>query len=61
VRAPTSASSHHNTQRDAQQAATQHAGNSGGGEVGIHGTDRRIRNSNTIGKPDPSPPRDRKH
>ena len=55
------ASSHHNTQRDAQQAATRYAGNSGGGEVRIHGTDGRIRNSNTIGKPDPNPPRDRKH
>jgi len=55
------ASSHHSTQRDAQQAATRYAGNSGGGEVRIHGTDGRIRNSNTIGKPDPNPLRDRKH
>ena len=55
------ASSHHNTQREAQQAATRYAGNAGGGEVRIHGTDGRIRNSNTIGKPDPNPPHDRKH
>jgi hypothetical protein len=55
------ASSLHNTQREAQQAATRYAGNSGGGEVRIHGTDGRIRNTNTIGKPDPNPPRDRKH
>ena len=33
----------------------------GGGEVRIHGTDGKIRNSNTIGKPDPNPPRDTKH
>lgn len=46
------------TQREAQQVATQYAVNSGGGEVRIDG---RIRNSNTIGKPDPNPPRDRKH
>jgi hypothetical protein len=55
------ASSHHDTQKDAQRAATGYAGNSGGGEVRIHGTDGRIRNSNTIGKPDPIPPRDRRH
>lgn len=55
------ASSHHDRQAEAQKAATRCAGNSGGGEVRIHGADGRIRNSNTIGKPDPNPPRDRKH
>jgi hypothetical protein len=33
----------------------------GGGEVRIHGADGTLRNANTIGKPDPSPPRDRVH
>ena len=55
------ASSHHNRQADAYDAARGYAINSGGGEVRIHGVDGRIRNSNTIGKPDPFPPRDRKH
>ena len=55
------ASSHHNRQGDAYDAARGYAINSGGGEVRIHGVDGRIRNSNTIGKPDPFPPRDRKH
>jgi hypothetical protein len=55
------ASSVQPNQRAAQQDATRFAGNSGGGEVRIHGVNGRIRNSNTIGKPDPNPPRDRKH
>jgi hypothetical protein len=55
------ASSHHDRQSDAYAAARGYALNSGGGEVRIHGTDGRIRNSNTIGKPDPNPPRDTKH
>ena len=55
------ASSVQDTQREAQQDATRFAANSGGGEVRIHRTDGRIRNTNTIGKPDPNPPRDRKH
>lgn len=55
------ASSHHPTQAAAQKAATNYVANSGGGEVRIHGADGRIRNSNTIGKPDPNPPRDTKH
>jgi hypothetical protein len=49
------------TQAQVQQDATRFAAGSGGGEVRIHGTDGRIRNSNTIGKPDPFPPRDTKH
>ncbi len=55
------ASSHHHLQREAYDAARGYVLNSGGGEVRIHGTDGEIRNSNTIGKPDPDPPRDRKH
>ena len=50
-----------NTQREAQHDATRFAANSGGSEVRIHGIDGRIRNSNTSRKPDPNPPRDRKH
>jgi hypothetical protein len=54
-------SSHHQRQSDAYDAARGFAENSGGGEVRIHGMDGKIRNSNTIGKPDPNPPRDNKH
>jgi hypothetical protein len=49
------------TQAEARADATRFARGSGGGEVRIHGTDGRIRNSNTIGKPDPFPPRDTRH
>ncbi len=42
-------------QADAYDAARGYAINLGGGEVRIHGVDGRIRNSNTIGKPDPFP------
>jgi hypothetical protein len=55
------ASSVQDTQSAAQRDATRFARGSVGGEVRIRGTDGRIRNSNTIGKPDPFPPRDRKH
>ena len=55
------ASSVQDTQAAAQADATRFAAGSGGGEVRIHGVNGRIRNSNTIGKPDPFPPRDRKH
>ena len=55
------ASSVQNTQRAAQQDATGFGTNAGGGEARIHGTDGRIRNSNTIGRPDPNPPRDSRH
>lgn len=55
------ASSRHERQSDAYAAARDFAANSGGGEVRIHGTDGKIRNSNTIGKADPCPPRDAKH
>ena len=55
------ASSHHRLQGEAYDAARDLARKSGGGEVRIHGIDGRFRNSNTIGKPDPDPSRDREH
>jgi hypothetical protein len=55
------ASAHLHTQAEAYDRARGIVGNLGGGEVVIHGTDGRIRNSNTIGGPDPDPPRDAKH
>jgi hypothetical protein len=52
----------YNTQAEAQAAATQHLQNHpGGGEVVIHRPDGQIRNSNTINRPDPDPPRDTRH
>jgi hypothetical protein len=52
------ASGLYDTQRQAQQAATD-ALNSrpGGGEVIIHRPNGEIRDSNTINRPDPFPPR----
>ena len=63
VRAPHSerASGHFDTQTDAYDRAREVVGNLGGGEVVIHGRDGQIRNSNTIGHPDPCPPIDTKH
>lgn len=55
------ASSSHERQGEAYDAARGFAGNSGGGEVRTHGTNGRIPNSNTIGKNDPNPPKDTKH
>jgi hypothetical protein len=50
------------TQSDAQKAATERLEQRpGGGEVIIHRPDGQIRNSNTINRPDPEPPRDTKH
>lgn len=49
----------HDTQRDAAAAARRHLHNSGGGELEIKGLDGKIRSKDTIGKPDPFPPRDR--
>ena len=55
------ASSHHDTQGDAQQRAREIVGNAGGGEVRIHGRDGRIRDSDTVPPGnDPNPPRDKK-
>ena len=56
------ASSHADTQRDAEADAKRFAGNSGGGEVRVHGLDGKIRDSDTVypGN-DPNPPKDRKY
>lgn len=45
------------TQREAIQRANRFALSHGGSEVVIHGTNGRIRETNTIGKRDPFPPR----
>jgi hypothetical protein len=56
------ASSHHDTQADAEQRAKEIVGNLGGGEVRIHRPDGRIRDSDTVAPGrDPMPPRDRQH
>lgn len=55
------ASGHFDRQSDAIDRARNIVGNSGGGEVVIHGKDGRIRDSDTIAPGhDPNPPRDRK-
>lgn len=52
------ASSRHDTQAEAIAAANDLARSRGGGEVNIHRKDdNAIRDKNTIGKPDPFPPR----
>ena len=50
------------TQKEAEKMAKGFSGNSGGGEVRIHGLNGKIRDSDTV-KPgnDPSPPKDTKH
>lgn len=54
-------SSHHGTQADAIDRARTIVGNSGGGEIVIHGRDGRIRDSDTVPPGnDPNPPRDRR-
>jgi predicted RNase H-like HicB family nuclease len=56
------ASSHHDTQREAEQRAKEILGNVGGGEAVTHGRDGKIRDSDTVPPAkDPFPPRDRKH
>lgn len=56
------ASSHADTQRQAEIDAKRFAGNSGGGEVRIHGLDGKIRDSDTVPPGhDPFPPRDKRH
>ncbi|MEU8049131.1 DUF2188 domain-containing protein [Micromonospora haikouensis] len=54
-------SGHADTQRDAIDRARTIVGNTGGGEVVIHGRDGRVRDSDTVypGN-DPNPPRDTK-
>lgn len=50
------------TQAEAQAGATERLNRTpGGGEVIIHRADGQIRNSNTINRPDPNPPRDARH
>ncbi len=50
------------TQHEAEKAAKEHAHNTGGGEVKIHGRDGKIRDSDTISPGhDPCPPRDQRH
>lgn len=52
-------SDHLDTQAGAIDRAREIVGNSGGGEVVIHGRDGRIRDSDTIAPGhDPNPPRD---
>lgn len=55
-------SGHYDTKAEAEARAKQFAGNSGGGEVRIHGADGRIQDRDTV-KPgnDPHPPIDTKH
>ena len=50
------------TQKEAEKIAKELAGNSGGGEVRIHGRDGKIRDSDTVAPAkDPNPPKDKKH
>ena len=56
------ASSVHNTQTDANNAARGMLGNQGGGELTTMGLGGRIRSKDTIAPGnDPFPPRDREH
>jgi hypothetical protein len=56
------ASSLHNTQAQAQQAATNMLVNSGGGELTTKGLDGKIRSKDTIAPGnDPNPPKDKEH
>lgn len=56
------ATSVHDTQSDAQNAALQNLQNQGGGELTTKGRDGKIRSKDTI-KPgnDPHPPKDTEH
>lgn len=50
------------TQRAAEQQAKEYLRqNPGGGEVRIQGRDHLFRDSDTINRSDPNPPRDTKH
>ena len=56
------ASSHHDTQREAERRAKEIVANRGGGEVRIHDRRGRIRDSDTVAPAvDPHPPKDTKH
>ena len=56
------ASSHRDTQAEAEKRAKQILVNDGGGEAVIHGQDGRIRDADTVppGR-DPCPPEDTRH
>lgn len=49
------------TQGEVERRAKEIAGKPGGADVVIHRPDGKIRDSDTIGRPDPYPPRDAKH
>ncbi|MEM6528988.1 MAG: DUF2188 domain-containing protein [Chloroflexota bacterium] len=52
------ATSVHNTQRDAEQAARENLRNQGGGELNVHSTDGKIRKKDTVPPGnDPYPPK----
>ncbi|MCI0334002.1 MAG: DUF2188 domain-containing protein [Planctomycetes bacterium] len=56
------ASSVHETQRDAEQAAREMLKKQGGGELTVQGLDGRFRSKDTIPPGnDPNPPRDTEH
>jgi hypothetical protein len=55
------ASSVHRTQAAAEKAAKATLRKIGGGEATIHGRDGRIRDSDTVRRRDPNPPRDTRH
>lgn len=56
------ASSIHNTQKEAEQAAKQMLKRQGGGELTTKGVNGRIRSKDTISPGnDPNPPRDKEH
>jgi hypothetical protein len=56
------ASSHHQTQADAEARAKEILGNQGGGEAVIHDRHGKIRDSDTVPPAnDPNPPKDTKH
>lgn len=56
------ASSHHQTQGEAEQRAKEIVRKAGGGEVVIHDRKGKIRDSDTVPPArDPDPPRDTKH
>ena len=56
------ASSLHNTQGDAIDAAKGMLHKQGGGELNVHGRDGRIRSKDTVPPGnDPNPPKDKEH
>lgn len=58
----TRASTVHDTQKEAQDAAKRMLQNQGGGELTVKGVDGRIRSKDTIAPGnDPNPPKDTEH